>query len=151
MQKKCKNCGNIFETESNIRVFCSTRCKNYFGTFHRKYGQKAICLICQKEFVTSKGFVKVCSQECLTRNLAKNGSINAKKRKDETKTEDTDFSLCGFCKTRITFGKKYCSDECRQNNIDRRKRNNPHVKTDLDGFCKSIPAGMSYGQYVASL
>lgn len=144
--KICKKCGKEFDTAIEKKIYCSKDCCNKYYTSQGRYGKKSVCVVCGKAFLTNKGFIKVCSQQCKQAQI-KYGSLIG----NTNKSQKPLYSECGFCRSEIPLGQRYCSAECRQNNIDRRKRKKPHIKTDIDGFCKNIPAGMSYGQYVASL
>lgn len=147
MIKNCKWCGKEFDALTNRARFDSDECERYY----RRYNKPKVCPICNKTFLTKKGYTKVCSDECIKQAIYENGKIQGVKARGRYKKDEEPHSLCGFCKSEIPLGEKYCSAECRQNNIDRKKHKKPHIKTDLDGFCKGIPVGMSYGQYVASL
>ena len=123
LKLKCKYCGKEFKTSNSDikrgRQYCSKKC---FGLDNIKIDKTPKkCEYCKKEFVPNKvaanrvHLIKFCSKDCYL-NHRKYNPINNKKQFiiANCKYCGNEFETTEF---RLKYGKLYCSDICRNNDI----------------------------------
>ena len=67
VEKKCAECGAIFESSDSKKFYCSHDC--YLKSQEKRKVEKEtrVCLVCGVEFVTSHWSKRYCSEECRSR------------------------------------------------------------------------------------
>lgn len=70
----CKCCGEIFESRSTAKIFCSKKClaKFYRQEAAEKRRREAVCPTCGKTFSTTRADKKYCSDDCRKAATLKN-------------------------------------------------------------------------------
>jgi 5-methylcytosine-specific restriction endonuclease McrA len=108
----CELCGK--EYERGLRRYCSSRC--YHRAKEGKAGKTKVCEVCGREFITTYGSEKYCSENCKKKSILLLRKKYYQNRKPSPKQPEE--KRCAFCgkkfipQSRNSQG-AYCSKECR--------------------------------------
>ena len=158
----CPICNKEFTWSKYNRKYCSSECSSIaHAKAHNKASKKykvkkkleeapkkAICPICNKEFIKEEGHQKYCSPECVITgtNIKKAINRNNKKEKlreyykkkyhenkekEKNKKVAIKKAICPICNKEFTITKekrKYCSPECKLEG--KRLSNKKYIKSE---------------------
>lgn len=137
MEKICKSCENIFNTNNKDQLYCSKKCRDREINRKKHPIIKKTCLFCKKEYFTVFKRKNFCSSLC------KGKYFYEKKGKERFKKYGKGSGICVRCghKFRKTQqNQKYCSNKC----YGKSRRKYLNIPDCLDRADRKIDKNIGY-------
>ena len=146
-ERICPMCGEKFIAHRADKIFCSNKCVQRNHQLKQKRAKEIVkkCALCGKEFITNNSCVKYCSDEC--RNIVyanykekvKNiVELKREKRAKEIDSRPKEKETCQECGKVFIKNRpfqKFCSEECRVKNANKR---NKIPRVEVCGICGKL-------------
>lgn len=140
-------CGEKFIAHRADKVFCSNKCVQRNHQLKQKRAKEIVkkCALCGKEFITNNSCVKYCSDEC--RNIVYTNykekvknivELKREKRAKEIDSRPKEKETCQECGKVFIKNRpfqKFCSEECRVKNANKR---NKIPRIEVCGICGKL-------------